>query len=425
MLDSTHYEVLVVGAGPAGATLAYQLARAGARVLLLEKEKLPRYKTCGGGITYKAARLLDFDISPVVEQTVTGLVVTNQLGHMFTRRTEQPLIYMVMRSRFDHFLVERAREVGAVVIDGCPVKRIEVNDQHVAVATRDGQGFRAQVLVGADGANSVVARSLGLMRKIPVAIGLESEVRVEDDVLARWQDLVLLDVATITAGYGWIFPKGDHLSIGVGGPAEDSERIRAYDEQFTALCRSLLGQYEVIHRQGHRLPLRPPGAPIHGPRSLLVGDAAGLVNPLDGEGIYYAIRSAQIAAPFILEALGKREVPDFCDYARAVDEQLMGELGSAWNLMRLYNLAPALFVRAFEKSNRLWRAVTRLLRGELRYAELVRRLGPLRWVLDTWSYTQRTRTARNFRAEKPVFPVRENGFLNHAVTSETGSSIKR
>lgn len=380
--ESPDYEVIVVGAGPAGATLAYHLARAGIRVLVLEKERLPRYKTCGGGITVKTARLLDFDISPVVERTITGVAISNRLGRMFIRPADGPLAYMVMRDRFDHFLVERASDAGATVLDGCPVRQVEAGSQSVTVTTWEGHTFYAKLLVGADGANSVVARSLGLMRNIRVGIGLESEVRVTEDDLSRWKDLVLFDLGSIGWGYGWIFPKGDHLSIGVGGPAEHAARIRRYNEEFTAFCRSFLNHYEVFRTQGHRLPIRRPGTPIHGPRTLLIGDAAALVNPLDGEGIYYAIRSAQIAVPCLLQALAGPEPPNLAGYQRAIEAQLMTELHAGWKIMRVYSLAPPLFVHALERSNRLWRAIWRLLRGELSYSDILQKLGRFRWIFE-------------------------------------------
>ena len=107
------YDVIVVGTGPAGATLAYELSSQGIAVLLLDKEKLPRYKTCAGGLTIKAAKLLSFDISPVVESTINGLRFSYKFGHQGTRLCDRPLIYTVMREKFDYFLVEKARDAGA------------------------------------------------------------------------------------------------------------------------------------------------------------------------------------------------------------------------------------------------------------------------------------------------------------------------
>jgi geranylgeranyl reductase family protein len=388
-------EVIVVGAGPAGAVTAYSLARAGARVVVLEKARLPRYKPCGGGVTFKTAQLLDFDISPVVEQTITAYAMADRMGRTFRYDTGVPLIYMVMRDRFDHLLVKRAQEVGAEVLEGSPVRKVEVGDQGVAAVTREGRCIRAKVMVGADGASSVVARALGLMQGVPVGVGLENEVRVSDAVLSRWQNHVLFDAGTMRWGYGWVFPKGDHLSIGVGGLEEDWERLRRYRDDFMAYCRSLLGDFEILHSQGHRLPVRQPNMPIFSSRALLVGDAAGLVNPADGEGIYYGIRSAQIAARFVLEALARPEVerPDFASYQRAIDAELMPELSHACKLMRMYTISPRLCMAALRRSRRARRTLGGLLRGETRYADVYQKLGSARWLLERaslrWGYQGR------------------------------------
>lgn len=120
-------DVIVVGAGPAGATLAYELAKRGIGVLLLEKEKLPRYKCCAGGITRKAVKLLDFDISEVVEDVVYEISTTSDLRSPYLRQHGQPLIYTVMRDVFDHFLVKKAQQRGAVLIDDQKVRRIQVS----------------------------------------------------------------------------------------------------------------------------------------------------------------------------------------------------------------------------------------------------------------------------------------------------------
>lgn len=361
--------------------MAYQLARRGVSVLVLEKERLPRYKTCGGGITVKCARLLDFDISPVVEQTIFGVQVTSRMAPGITWRSDEPICYMVMRSNFDHLLVQKAREAGANVVEGCAVKTVEVDECGVSVTTRDGQQYRGKVVVGADGANGVTARGLGLMRDVPVGIGLESEVRVTPEDMEAWHDLVLLDMAMLKHGYGWIFPKADHLSIGVGGPSDHASMVKDYSARFTGYCQGLLSEYEVTHSQGHRLPVRPGGWPIHAQRGLLVGDAAGMVNPLDGEGIYYAIRSGQLAADAIIEALAGNAPLDFSAYQRAIDAQLTIELRRSAQLVKVYGYAPSLFAWLVAHSKRLRAAIFSLLRGEMRYSEIPGRLGPLGWLL--------------------------------------------
>jgi geranylgeranyl reductase family protein len=351
-------------------------------VLVLEKERLPRYKTCGGGITVKCARLLDFDISPVIERTIMGVSVTNRLAPGVTWRSDEPLCYMVMRDRFDYLLAQKAQEAGARILEGSPAKTVAVSDEGVVVTTRDGCQFHGKVIVGADGANGVVARGLGLGHEGTIGIGLESEVRVAPGDLDTWRDLLLLDMALLKHGYGWIFPKADHLSIGVGGPSDQAPLVKQYSARFTGYCRSILAEYEVVHTQGHRLPVRPAGLPIHAQRGVLVGDAAGMVNPLDGEGIYYAISSGQIAAAAILEVMSGSAPLDFSNYQRGIDAHIAVELYRAAQLVKIYGYAPRLFAWLLAHNSRLRSAIFALVRGEMHYSDIPARLGPIGWLLE-------------------------------------------
>ncbi|MFW6117951.1 MAG: NAD(P)/FAD-dependent oxidoreductase [Chloroflexota bacterium] len=137
------HDVIVVGAGPAGATLAYELVRRGIAVLVLEKEKFPRYKCCAGGVTSKAAKLLDFDISEVVEDVINEVSFTFNLDNHYPGQHSQPLIYTVMRDVFDHFLVMRAQQLGAVFMDGQKVTQVQVSGDWVEVSAA-GERFSLQ-----------------------------------------------------------------------------------------------------------------------------------------------------------------------------------------------------------------------------------------------------------------------------------------
>ncbi len=375
------YDVVIIGAGPAGSTLGYELAKKGIDVLILEKERLPRYKPCAGGITVKTAKLLGFDFSPVVRDTVQGARVAYKNSRAFTKWYDKPLIYMVMRSDFDHLLVQRAREAGAVVMENEKACQIEANGQGAKVTTTN-HTFTAQVLAGADGARSVVAAGAGLMQNIDFGIGMEAEISVPTEKLLQWDSLVGLNLGHIRGGYGWVFPKRDHLSVGIGGPLRQVKRLRS---GYQAVLKSYgLENQSVTRLRSHYLPVRKKGMAIQSKRVLLLGDAAGLVDPLTGEGIYHAVKSAQIAAPAISRCLQRGDT-ELKDYEDAVNREIMPELKAARAFTRLFTWSPWLYFGLVERSDRLWRACCRVLRGEESYITIRERVEPFEGLLDLLS----------------------------------------
>lgn len=351
------YDIVVVGAGPAGATLGYELGRRGLAVLILEKEKLPRSKPCAGGITSRAARSLDFNIDAVTERIAYGARIWYRLSETFVKRHSEPLVYMVTRSKFDHLLIKKAQEAGVALIDGVRADELEVTDSGIKVITSKGP-FIARIVAGADGAKGIVAKKLGLMRGVELDLALEAEVSVSGDKLAEWDSFIGLDYGQIPGGYGWIFPKKDHLSVGVGGPIHLSKRLKPYLEQ---LLRHL-GKYDIIDFTGHPMPRRRQGMAIQRGNALLLGDAAGLIHPLTGEGIYYAIRSAQLAAPVIANALQYGTI-DLSGYQQAVDSQLMRGLEAGRVLSKLFTQSPRFYFDFVERSDSVWMHICQVLLG--------------------------------------------------------------
>jgi len=380
---STHsHDVIVVGAGPAGATLAYELSRQGIDVLILEKERLPRYKACAGGITVKTAKLLDLDFSSVTRDTVRGAKVAYGTKRSFTKSYPQPLIHMVMRDEFDQLLVQRAREAGAALADNERVRQVDTAEQGAKVSTAD-HIFTAQIVVGADGARSVVAANAGLMRDIDLGIGLEAEISVPGQRLVQWESLMGLDLGHMRGGYGWVFPKKDHLSVGVGSPLRQAKRLKS---GYQAVLKSHgLSDHAATRIRSHWLPVRRKGMAIQSGRCLLLGDAAGLVDPVTGEGIHSAVRSAQIAAPIIEQHLQGNSA-NLKEYEAAVDKQIMPELRAARALARGFAWFPGFVFDAVQSSDRLWNACCRLLRGEDTYITLKRRLGPAQVIFDLLTF---------------------------------------
>ena len=376
------HDVIVVGAGPAGATLAYELSHQGMDVLILEKEGLPRYKACAGGITVKTAKLLGFDFSSVTRDTIRGAKVAYGGRRSFTKSHPKPLIHMVMRDEFDQILVQRAREAGATLADNERVHQVQLTEQVITVETSNSV-FTAQIVVGADGARSVVAAGARLMQRVDLGIGLEAEISVPGERLVQWESLMGLDLGHMRGGYGWVFPKKDHLSVGVGSPLRQARRLKS---GYQAVLKSHgLDDHTATRIRSHWLPVRRKGMAIQSGRCLLLGDAAGLVDPVTGEGIYNAVRSAQAAAP-VIESYLKGSSADLQEYEAVVDREIMPELRAARALARGFACFPGLVFTAVERNDRLWNACCRLLRGEDTYITLKRRLGPAQVIFDLLTF---------------------------------------
>jgi geranylgeranyl reductase family protein len=374
----TTYDAIVVGAGPAGSTTARLLAERGARVLLLDRARFPRDKPCGGGVTVQAARAAGLDLSPVIERTVHGCRVSFRLGQPFERSSTEPLTFMTQRCRLDEYLAERATAAGADFRDRIAVREIELSNGEATVRA-NGDAYRARALVGADGANGVVARSLGLAPIGDAAVALEGNVPANGALAERWSHTVALDFGGVPGGYGWLFPKNDHLNIGVGGWRFTGPTLR---DKLSALCRHLeLDEAKLFGLRGHHLPMRRPGAPITRGPALLAGDAAGLVDPLSGEGIHAAFTSGRLAADSIARHLAG-ETTDLAEYGSAVDRELMSEIDVSTRLQAVFHRLPRPCVAVMRRSDRFWQVLCRMVRGETSYVALRRKLGPFAFAFD-------------------------------------------
>jgi geranylgeranyl reductase family protein len=363
------FDVLVVGAGPAGSATAIHLARAGASVLLADKARFPRDKPCGGGLTGRALRHLPCPVDPVVEHVVDRMVVRAAYGRKVTRQSGERLIDMTQRRRLDLHLAEQAAAAGAGFRDGAAVDSVEIHNDDVA-ARVDGTSVRASFLVGADGANGIVAKATGLGDGIVRGVALEGNVPWSALGREPYDRTAWVELGIVPGGYGWVFPKGDHANLGVGGWMTEGPNLRDHLDRLVREHGVDSTALESV--RGHRLPMRVLGAPARTGRVLLVGDAAGLVDPLSGDGMYEAFVSAELAAAAILD--GRPET-----YEEALSAALDHHAAASWKAKRAADRYPRACLWALRAPG-VFDAVAGLLRGDLAHPSEARGLArpPLR-----------------------------------------------
>jgi geranylgeranyl reductase family protein len=353
------FDVAVIGAGPAGSTCAYRLARAGARVLLIDKARFPRDKPCGGGVTLRAARLLPFSLDPVVEDRVDRLECGLRYRHRFVRHARSPLALMTQRKRLDHFLLQKAADAGAEVREGLTVEARELD---------------ARVVIGADGCNGTSAKQLGLGGDVAHGVALEANYPYDP----RYAGAMVLEIAAIQGGYGWVFPKGDHVNVGVGGNESEGPRLRA---ELRRMCEEYgVDPDAATDTRGYRLPLRRPSSVLARGTTAVIGDAAGLVDPFSGDGMYEAFLSAQLAADATLDVLAGR-AKGLEPYAEAVARRITPLTNAGWGAKRAFERFPRT-TYALARLPLTFRALEKLLRGELAHPAAARGLekGAIRLV---------------------------------------------
>ena len=360
MTASDDPAVLVVGAGPAGATAARTLAAAGVRVRLLDRSSFPRNKPCGGGISLRVLTrfpYLERELSRISTLTLSRLCFEGPDGESTIIRSADPAALMIRRVEFDALLVSLAVRAGADLVTGADIVQASDDRDRVALVARDGRRFEAPLVIAADGVHSVVARRVGLNPGWPAAsVALDMMEETPRAALAG------LDPSTLwvaygfhpqggrrghrrdrrtAEGYAYVFPKRDHVNVGigyvlsyyretVGEPPYDLQR-RLVDE---LRAKGVLAGESV--RRNFTPALIPVGGPLGRPgrgRVLLAGDAGGFVNAFTAEGIYYAMVSGELAARAVVEG-GGRDAGVARRYRRACDREIGAELRDAVLIQR-------------------------------------------------------------------------------------------
>jgi len=392
----SHYDAIVVGAGPAGNAAAFELARNGARIALLEKQSLPRHKTCGGGMPMVVGDVLELDC--LRDLAPDAFVEADTVSMRHTWKFGEPVLasmnpdgdddrklslWMVRRSVFDNALAQRAAKAGAELHDGTAVKSFATEPDGSIRMVADGKNGKweatAATIIRADGANGIVARLAGLRRDRALAIALEAEVphewgRGHPDLR---RDVCHLEYGAVDKGYAWIFPKGDHLNVGAGVFRPRPAGERGDNTVAAELRKAILDYLELMEvpRREAELTFHAHPLPVWNgldklqtadDRVLLAGDSAGLINPFFGDGILHALKSGQIAAKCILEKNKQ-------DYTRAIGREFKTNFDSALKLSKFFYQWPKFCYQYGVRRPSATRIATRLICGDAVFTDIAGR----------------------------------------------------
>ncbi|MFH8989807.1 geranylgeranyl reductase family protein [Streptomyces sp. NPDC017940] len=373
------WDVVVVGAGPAGASAAYATAVAGRSVLILEKAELPRYKTCGGGIIGPSRDALPPGFELPLRDRVHAVTFCLDGKFSRTRRSRSMLFGLIDRSEFDQQLVEHAQKAGAELRTGATVVRVEqhgpaVPDRRtVAVVLQGGETVLARAVVGADGSASRIGSHVGV-KLDQVDLGLEAEIPVPSTVAEDWAGRVLIDWGPMPGSYGWVFPKGDTLTVGVISARGEGAATKRYLEDFIA--RLGLAGFEPAISSGHLTRCRSDDSPLSRGRVLVCGDAAGLLEPWTREGISFALRSGRLAGEWAVRIAEAHDAVDArrqaLNYAFAVKAGLGVEMSVGRRMLTVFERRPGLLHTAITGFRPAWNAFAKITRGATTLAEIVR-----------------------------------------------------
>jgi geranylgeranyl reductase family protein len=356
------WDVAIVGGGPAGLAAAHAAASRGASTLVLERSEHPRYKTCGGGLIGISLSCVPPGMDVPARDRIDRATFTLDGRRAFTRRARGALLDMVQRDEFDAALCVAAQAAGASVRSRTTVRAIEQTEDAVRLILAGGDEVQARVVVGADGSAGVTGRYVGV-RYDQVDLGLEVDVPTPANQAQGWRGRLLIDWGPVPGSYGWVFPKGDLLTVGVIAARGEGERTRSYLGRF--LARLSLAGLPAVHDSGHLTRCRADGSPLRRGRVLAAGDAAGLLEPWTREGISFALRSGALAGTAAASG-------DLDGYESTVETQLAPVMRAGRRLLRLFEAHPG-YCHAALATPPGWRVFSGICRGDTDLAAVIDR----------------------------------------------------
>ncbi|WP_412555383.1 NAD(P)/FAD-dependent oxidoreductase [Shimia sp. MIT1388] len=368
----TQFDIIVIGGGPAGSAAATWAAKQGRSVALIDKASFPRNKLCGGLFTERSRTYYheifgqDVDLAHAV--TREEIAFWHE-GRELAVLSDIPPLHLTMRLDLDAAMFAHALDAGVEDFTGQAIAELT----ETAVKLRNGTTLTAAVIIGADGVNSIVAKQLFGKSFDTKTIGFGLEIEAPLSAQDPAEQPLRIDFAAATWGYGWSFPKQGSTTVGVGGLRAPNPDMKDHMQRY---MRTLGLPSEAVKIKGHHLPFgdfRPTPGRAH---ILLAGDAAGLVDPITGEGIAFAMKSGQLAAQAACDALKANAPHAAIDLYKAELKDMHRNLRIARNLRRII-FAPRwqkAFIGTFRRSGTVRMMYMRLLAGEVEYPELARRV---------------------------------------------------
>ena len=300
------YDIIIVGGGPGGSTAGYILNKLGFKVLIIDKNKFPRDKLCGGLITKKTLKL-HTRIYDETEENLENNNIINYKSNQYKIFYKKKLLlekssdipfYFVERIAYDNYLIKKARETGVKIIENNRVK--SVNLQNSEIITENKNRFRAKFIIGADGTNSIVRKQVFQnnntdKRKWQKNLATAFEIYIKHKDTNCTVDHPAIYFGYVNFGYSWIFPNKDKILIGMGG-LQKKNKQNLMDQLNNFLSDLNIEQNGQVNVKAHTVPY---GNYLMNPalnNTALIGDAAGFADPIIGEGIYYAQRSGELVA---------------------------------------------------------------------------------------------------------------------------------
>lgn len=354
------YDVIVSGIGPAGAAFLKQLEGSGLKVLALEKEEFPRKKLCAGGLTPKAYALINnlfTDVDKVVRCKVFSFHLFNGNDEVVVS-SSQPFTYLTDREELDNFLFEKVSS-NFEIHTAEPVVDVELEEDRVKVVT-DRDTYWCRCLIAADGANSRIARKLRVKRKFGFTY--------EGDFECNWSEEIVIDFTDFDWGYYWIFPKGNFVTAGLGefkNYRDLKKRLMLFNAKHNVKGNS-------TYEGGFPIPAGQRKNDVLRNRVIFLGDAGGLVDPLTGEGIYYAVKSGVYAAEVVKKVFESGKFDNLTVYKKLINKDMGNEFLWAKVVGGIFFNFKRLNFHFARKNPKVENLTAELLSGRITYKEAVK-----------------------------------------------------